>query len=180
MGLIITIITTTDLEHYKPDFQLWDLISTSSWSGWENKLISFFTELIFSFNVILNWQSSRRWIQVWLYRASWCCQIYQRSQEEAFTGLIFSSLYSSFCVKQQQTLYDDFDVFIFSQFTRWEALITIISGHRARVNGRHLSTEVETISQMEFFWSFIFRFYILSPRLGSTFGNIKERGYIKS
>ena len=148
--------------------------------GWENKLISFFTELIFSFNVILNWQSSRRWIQVWLYRASWSCQIYQRSQEEAFTGLIFSYYYFSFCVKRQQILYDDFDVFIFSQFTRWEALITIISGHRARVNGRHLSTEVETISQMEFFWTFIFRFYILSPRLGSTFGNIKERGYIKS
>ena len=82
MGLIITIITTTDLEHYKPDFQLWDLISTSSSSGWENKLISFFTELIFSFNVILNWQSSRRWIQVWLYRASWSCQIYQRSQKK--------------------------------------------------------------------------------------------------
>ena len=50
--------------------------------SWENKLISFITELIFSFNVILNWQSYRRWIQVWLYRASWSCQIYQRSQKK--------------------------------------------------------------------------------------------------
>ena len=50
--------------------------------SWENKLISFITELIFSFNVNLIWQSSRRWIQVWLYRASWSCQIYQRSQKK--------------------------------------------------------------------------------------------------
>lgn len=49
------------------------------------------------------------------------------------------------------------------------------SGHKTLANGRHLSTEVETIPQMEFFWSFIFRLYILSSRLGSTFGNIKAR-----
>ena len=76
--------------------------------SWENKLISFITELIFSFNVNLIWQSSRRWIQVRLYRASWSCQIYQRSQKKL--DRIYERV---FCVNQQQIFYDDFDVFIY-------------------------------------------------------------------